>query len=106
MSVEVPERATRVAELMGSLNAGAAALTAEIADVLASASWQASGIRSPRHWAMWQCGVSARRAEQLVQIAVRRDDLPSCVALFDSGALTEDAMALIAKRVPAERDEE
>ncbi|MEY2588606.1 MAG: hypothetical protein QOJ67_590 [Acidimicrobiaceae bacterium] len=106
MSVAVCERETRVAELMGIINSATAELTALIASVLEDGSWQLSGIRSPQHWVTWQCGVSPGRAHQLVTMARRRDELPACTELFDAGQLSEDALAAIAKRAPAERDAE
>ena len=96
----------RIGGLMGVINAHVAQLVGVIAGVLADESWAVSGIRSPQHWVAWQCGVSATRAAQLVRMARRVDELPACADLFDHGQLTEDAFALIARHVPAERDTE
>jgi hypothetical protein len=41
-----------------------------------------------------------------VRIARRTEDLPRCWALFSEGRLTEDVMARLARRLPAERDAE
>ena len=54
----------------------------------------------------WRAGVSPARAAALVKMARRRAELPECWALFESGALTEDAMREIARHVPAGRDAE
>lgn len=106
--VEVHEGVeARVAELMGTINLATAELVGVIADVIESETWAtAGGIRSPEHWVTWQCGVSAGRAAALVQTARRLDELPMTTAVFDSGQLSEDSMATIARRAPAERDEE
>ena len=60
----------------------------------------------------WSTGCSGRRAcrsaasQNLVRIARRVEDLPRCWALFSEGQLTEDVMARLARRLPAERDAE
>ena len=54
----------------------------------------------------WKAGVKERRAQDLVRIARRIDELPACWALFEAGRLTEDAMVCIVRRVPAGRDAE
>jgi hypothetical protein len=78
-----------------------------IAEVLEAEAWgPGGGLRSPGHWVAWRTGLSARRAEGLVQIARRLHDLPMCVGLFRAGRLSEDAMVLIAAKVPASRDAE
>ena len=106
MPVAIVDREPRVAELMGIINAATAELTAVIASVLEDGSWQIAGVRSPEHWARVHCGLSARRAIDLVRLAERRKELPECVALFDAGLITEDAACAIARRAPAERDAE
>jgi hypothetical protein len=97
----------RVAELMGTINLATAELVGVIAEVVENETWAtAGGIRSPEHWVTWQCGVSPGRAAALVQTARRLNELPATAAVFDSGQLSEDSMAAIARRAPAERDEE
>ncbi len=96
----------RLGSLMGVVSTAAAALTAELAAVVAEGLWQVGGVRSPEHFVTWQCGVSAREARRLLLVASRRADLPECTELFDAGRLTLDAMATIARYVPAERDHE
>ena len=39
-------------------------------------------------------------------VAERIDELPLCWAAFEDGRLTEDAMVLLARRLPARRDAE
>ncbi|MGQ0432353.1 MAG: DUF222 domain-containing protein [Microthrixaceae bacterium] len=101
------EAEARCASLMGQMNVAAADLVEVIAEVLDAEAWgPGGGLRSPEHWVTWRTGVSPARAARLVQIARRLGDLPLCVALFRTGGLTEDAMALIAAKAPAERDRE
>src|SRR3546814_519301 len=64
------------------------------------------GLRSPEHWLAWRTGLAQGRTAKIVGIARRVDDLPACIELFRAGRLSEDAMALIARKAPAERDEE
>ncbi|MEY2434805.1 MAG: hypothetical protein QOC92_4530 [Acidimicrobiaceae bacterium] len=98
---------TQVGELVGVINTATAALVATIETVLDEGIWEtAAGIRSPEHWVAWQCGVSSQHAIRLVQLARRRGELPNNTELFDAGQLSEDAMAAIARRVPAEREAE
>ena len=91
---------------MGTVNAGVARLVGAVASLLEVDGWVGHGIRSPEHWVSWKAGVSHGRAEGLVRIARRVDDLPACFGLFAEGRLTEDAMVRIARRVPASRDAE
>ncbi len=87
--------------LMGAINLAMAKLVATIRMLIDTDGWGGHGIRSVEHWVTWKAGVSRRRAENLVRIARRIDDLPACWALFSEGRLTEDAMVRIACRVPA-----
>jgi hypothetical protein len=96
----------RLGSLMGYVNAAAAALVAEIATVLTTEAWGVDGVRSPEHFVCWQTGVSQARARRLVAIASRRGELPQCEALFASGAIGEDAMAIITRHLPGWRDAE
>jgi hypothetical protein len=106
--VEAHDRVeARVAELMGTVNVATAELVGVIAEVVENETWAtAAGIKSPEHWVTWQCGVSPARAAALVQTARRLQELPLTAALFDTGQLSEDSMGAIARRAPAERDEE
>ena len=69
-------------------------------ELLAVEGWAGRGIRSPEHWLILKAGLSHGRAEGLVRIARRVDELPACFALFVEGRLGEDAMVRIARRVP------
>jgi hypothetical protein len=90
--------------VMGTLNAAAAQLVTTIRMLLDTDGWHGWGIQSPEHWVMWKAGISPDRASKLVHIARRLDELPACWALFEQGRITEDAMARVARRVPADMD--
>ena len=106
MAAEAHVRALeeRLAAAVGTLNLATAAVVELLAEAFASDAWQVDGIRSREQWVMWQVGCSRSRAAGLVALASRRDELPAVVQRFDSGELSEDAAAAIAKRVPADRD--
>lgn len=92
--------------LMGTVNLAMAALVSTIADLIRRDGWLGHGIRSVEHWVTWKACVSERRAQGLVRIARRIEELPRCWALFESGRITEDLMVLLARRLPADRDGE
>ena len=92
--------------LMGTINLATADLVRTIAVLDAAEGWRGHGIRSLEHWVQWKAGVSERRAQDLVKIARRIDDLPRCWGLFAEGRITEDTMARLARRLPAARDAE
>jgi hypothetical protein len=92
--------------LMGTINLAVAQLVATIRMLIDTDGWGGHGIQTVEHWVTWKAGISRSRAEGLVRIARRIDELPACWALFESGRLTEDAMVRIARRVPACRDAE
>ena len=94
----------RVAEAMGVINAATAQLVEAVEEVVEDGIWNVPGIRSAEHWLMWRAGVSPGRAQGLVRMARRKPELPQLMGLFADGGLTEDAMRLIAAKVPAERD--
>jgi Domain of unknown function (DUF222) len=91
-------------DVMGTVNVAVARLVAAMRLLLATEGWVGPGIQSPEHWLCWKANLSRPRAERLVRIARRADELPGCWALFQAGQLGEDAMARIAHRVPAARD--
>jgi hypothetical protein len=91
---------------MGQINLATASLVGTIRELLDNEGYVGPGITSIEHWLTWKGGLSHRRAENLVRIARRIDELPACWALFETGRLTEEAMVRIARRVPAGRDAE
>ena len=100
------EAESAVVALMGTINRSMAQLVVMIRMLLDTGAWAGHGIRSIEHWVMWKACASHRRATDLVRIARRIDDLPICWGRFERGELTEEAMALIARVVPAARDGE
>jgi len=92
--------------LMGTINVAVARLVVTIRMLIDTGGWAGSGIQTVEHWVTWKACLSRRRAEGLVRIARRIDELPACWALFETGRLTEDAMVRIARKVPAARDAE
>jgi hypothetical protein len=100
----VGERETVAA--MGQINLATASLVGSIRWMIDNDGCCGPGIQSVEHWVTWKAGVSARRAQNLCRIARRIHELPACWGLFEAGRLTEDAMVLIARRVPAVRDAE
>jgi len=104
--VEHEQVEQQISSLMGVINAATAELVSVLAQVIEHGIWQVPGIRSVEHWVAWQCGVSPRRACDLVTMARRRTDLPAMSKLFDAGLVTEDAVAAVARRAPTERDSE
>ena len=105
------ERTARLAddrfnELMGVLNATTARLVEVVGEFLDAGTWKGPEVRSAAHFVTWRLGVSRARANDLVAMARRRGELPACTAVFASGLITEDAMGVIARHLPAERDAE
>jgi len=106
------ERVSREAEataarVTGQMNVLSWQLVEMLVEVIDAEAWgPGGGLRSPKHWLCWRTGLSDYRAARLVQIARRVGELPACIALFKAGALSEDAMTVIALKAPAERDQE
>lgn len=63
-----------------------------------------TGLRSLEHFCTWQLGVSAERSKGLVAIARRAEELAETTALLREGRLSEDQVAVIAKRAPEGTD--
>ncbi|MEO7555999.1 MAG: DUF222 domain-containing protein, partial [Acidimicrobiales bacterium] len=105
---EIAAAQDRVGELVGVANAAAAALCAEVAEIIEREGWTdlLFAIRSPEHYVSWRTGFSSRHARQITTIARRWGELPQCQALFEAGSIGEDKMAMVARLVPSERDAE
>ena len=95
-----------IAEVCGVLNAATGRLVHLIARVLATESWQCSGIRSASHSVAWQCGVSPARARRLALMARRLGELPETRAALEAGELGEDQVAVVCRHAPATVDAE
>ncbi|MBA3302611.1 MAG: DUF222 domain-containing protein, partial [Acidimicrobiia bacterium] len=97
---------SRIASVMGVLNATSAELVSLVAEVLGTDVWHGMGIRSPEHWLTWQCGLSSARAASLVATARGLGALPRCRERFEAGALSEDQARVIARHTDAAHDAE
>ena len=89
-----------LAEVCGELNAAHGRLVALVAQALESRCWEGAGIHSCEQWVAWQTGLSPGRARQIVQIARRRGELPATVASLESGMLSVDQVAVVARHTP------
>lgn len=94
-----PEPATTVAiddelaTLAGQLNALHARLVEVAQRVLATGSWEGTGQRTPAAFLAWQLGLSPERAKMIVDVAARRSEFPTVVAMFDQGQLSLESEA-------------
>jgi hypothetical protein len=102
----VEELESEIAVLCGVANAATGRLVSVVARALETGAWEQSGIRSPSHWVSWKCGLSASRARRIVSMAKRVSELPECHAAFETGELSEDQMAVVARHAPAANDAE
>jgi hypothetical protein len=91
---------------MGAANLAIAAVVEGVVELLATNGWVSPGIASPEHWVQWKTNTARHRAAGIVQIARRVEELPVCWQHFREGRITEDAMVLLARKAPAERDAE
>ena len=82
----------RLAVAAGVLNVANAQLIEIIAEALDTQQWQGEGIHSPAHWLVWQAGIAAGHARQLVAGAEKR------------GELAVDQVAAVVKGAPAWAD--
>ena len=95
-----------MAQVCGVLNATTGRLLALVAQALESGAYQQAGIHSPEQWVSWKCGVSRGRARRLVAMARRLPELPKTRESLESGALTEDQVAVVCRHAPAAADAE
>lgn len=96
----------RIAELSGVINAAGAAMVEMVVESVVDADlWSGVGLRSPAHWLSWRAGVSTATARRVVDIAERVGELPALGQALREGAISLDAAALIARRVPVGFDE-
>ena len=88
-------------EVAGHLNAQHGRLVDLVIEMLADEStWCGPGVHTPELYLAWRVGLSAPRARQIVTIARRADEFPTCVEAFRRGELAVDQMAAIAHRAP------
>lgn len=88
-------------EVSGHLNAQHARLVDATVAMLANPRWWAGeGVEKPQQFLCWRTAISPERARQIVSIAARATELPTCMERFRAGELAIDQMAAIAKRAP------
>lgn len=93
----------RLSVLAGQLNAVNAALVAEVVEVLATGAWRQAGKVTPSAFLQWRLGLSKARADDLVNVASRRDHFPTLMAAFGRGELSLEQVA-VAVEAPAWAD--
>ncbi|MEM9514675.1 MAG: DUF222 domain-containing protein [Actinomycetota bacterium] len=104
---DIRVRDRRLDEVCGHLNALTGELVDLAVDVLADGSvLTGNGIYTHRQYLAWRCGISTRRAAQVVTIAERIDTFPRCVQLMRDGLISLDQMAVIAEHAPDWADPE
>ncbi|MGI8755008.1 MAG: DUF222 domain-containing protein [Acidimicrobiales bacterium] len=92
---------TRLAELMGVINAAHGEMVQIAAAVVDENLGVGGGVHTPAQYLGWRAGISPGRARDLVRIASRHDQLPVTVEALCAGTLTIDQAAEIAKHVPS-----
>ncbi|WP_022910225.1 HNH endonuclease signature motif containing protein [Aestuariimicrobium kwangyangense] len=99
-------RTGRASALAGVLCQAQADLVAFTVELLASSGWAGDGVRSPEHWLQVYTGLGVGQCRDLVRVAERAPDLGAVVARMETGAVTLDQAAVIARHLPAETPEE
>ncbi len=93
-----------IAELTGQRNAIDGRLVEIIAEidgrgtVDGNALWGATGCKSIESLVAWKTGVTPRRAETMVAVAHRIDELPRCTQSLREGRVSLDQIGVIAER--------
>lgn len=98
------EVVAEMAEVQGVINAAEGRMVALAARALGIGVSGGTHL-TPQRWVEWQTGVTPGRAADVVRLASRRDELPHTVAALESGALSVDQAATVARYVPARYDE-
>ena len=88
------------AELCGQRNAITAQLLELIIRLDTDDLWESTGARSLEHWVAWKCGMSSVHARDLVTTAQRAAELPETMAGMAEGVISEDQVAVIARKAP------
>ena len=92
------------AELCGQRNAITAQLVELIVRLDTDALWESTGARSLEHWVAWKCGMSNAHATDLVTTARRAAELTETMAGLAEGVISEDQVAVIARKAPEGMD--
>ena len=88
------------AELCGQRNAITAQLVELVMRLDTDDLWESTGARSLEHWVAWKCGMSSSHAKDLVTTAQRARELPETMAGMAEGVISEDQVAVIARKAP------
>ncbi|OPE45726.1 HNH endonuclease signature motif containing protein [Mycolicibacterium diernhoferi] len=100
-----------IAELTGQRNAIDGRLVEIIAEIDGrgtadgNALWGATGCRSIEALVAWKAGVTPRRAETMVAVAHRIDELPRCTQGLREGRVSLDQIGVIAEQAAAGCDD-
>ena len=100
-----------IAELTGQRNAIDGRLVEIIAEIDGrgtadgNALWGATGCKSIQSLVAWKAGVTPRRAETMVAVAHRIDELPRCTRGLREGWVSLDQIGVIAERAGAGCDD-
>lgn len=102
----VDEIERSLAVTSGQLNVAHGQLVDLVARAIATRSWEGVGIKSPAHWLSLRSGLSRDRAQQIVVLARRVDELPLTIGALRAGRLSVDQAYVVARRAPgyADRD--
>lgn len=100
--VDEIERALAITS--GQLNVAHGQLVDLVARAIATRSWEGVGIKSPAHWLSLRSGLSRDRAQQIVLLAQRVDELPLTIGALREGRLSVDQAYVVARRAPSYAD--
>jgi hypothetical protein len=93
-----------VARLAADLHDAHARLVDHTALVIADASWEGQGLRSPEHWLVLRAGLSQGQARAVVLMARRSEELPKTAQALREGRISLDQAAVVARHTPAQYD--
>jgi hypothetical protein len=94
-----------IGELTGQRNAIDGRLVEIVAEIDRDGLWGATGAKSLPALVAWKTGVTPRRAEVMVAVAHRVEELPQCVGGMRAGRLSLDQVGVIAEHAGDGSDE-
>ncbi len=95
----------RIAGVCGHLNVIHGQLVDLVVETIATNGWHGVGFRSVEHWISLRTGLSPLRAQQIVQLARRADELPVTMDALRSGRLSIDQAVVVAHTIPSAHDD-
>ena len=90
----------RIAGVCGHLNVIHGQLVDLVIETIATNGWHGVGFRSVEHRVSLRTGLSPVRAQQIVQLARRADELPVTMQALRSGRLSTDQAVVVAHTIP------